>query len=173
MNKKDIALTVGGVLATMVLAYLLYSLQQRDAATAAANSANAEADAEDQQAEQEEYLSQLPTASTGVASGTTTLDTSNEGSTDTTSSSGTDGDAATESLLTNIIADFAGSINQGTPGATQNASLIPTLPNTQLSLVNVPTTPGGLLNSTTSAGSSPVTTSSPQPILSVSTGTNQ
>ena len=48
MNKKDIALTVGGVLATMVLAYLLYQHQQTAAAAAAsdaaANAAQAQAD---------------------------------------------------------------------------------------------------------------------------------
>lgn len=38
MDRKDIALTVGGVLATMVLAWLLYRLQKRDQAEALAAS---------------------------------------------------------------------------------------------------------------------------------------
>ena len=37
MNRKDIALSVGGTLASMALAYLLWRIQQKDAAQAAAN----------------------------------------------------------------------------------------------------------------------------------------
>jgi hypothetical protein len=44
MNGKDIALTTGGILATMALAYLLYRIQQRDAAAAIAASTQAQAE---------------------------------------------------------------------------------------------------------------------------------
>lgn len=175
MTRKDIALTVGGVLATMVLAYLLYRLQQRDAAAAAANAANSEQDQEAEAEQQQEYLAELPTVSGGTTD-STSLSTSNEGTTDTTASSGTDGDAATESLLTNIIADFAGSINQGTPGANANASIIPTInSSTLLGLTPVPTTASDALagvantlgGSGGSAGTATTTPSSPaRPILS-------
>ena len=139
MNKKDIALTVGGVLATMVLAYLLYRHQQTAAAQAALDAAANDAQAQADQYQQEQYLSQLP--STNSYGGTSTLATSNEGTADTTASNGTSPDAATETLLSSIIAAFAGSINTGTPGSTSNASLIPTIDSGGgTSLVSVPTT---------------------------------
>ena len=135
MNKKDIALTVGGTLATMVLAYLLYRHQQTASADAAANSDAAQQAAIDQQYQQEQYLSQLPSV------GTSSLATSNEGTIDTTASTGTSADASTTGLLSNIISAFAGSINQGTAGSTVNASLIPTIDSgVNLNLVNVPIT---------------------------------
>ena len=141
MNKKDIALTVGGTLATMVLAYLLYQHQQASAAAAAANSDAAQQAAYDEQAQQEQYLSQLPSTSA-----TTSLDTSNEGTTDTTSSTGTDSSATTDGLLSSIISAFAGSINQSTPGSTVNASLIPTINSgVNLNLTDVPTTASQVL----------------------------
>ena len=124
MNKKDIALTVGGVLATGVLTYLLYRLQQRDAATAAANVA-ASADASQAQVYNEAGLAaSLPQVSVPAIGN---LGSSNEGSTDTTSSNGTSATASDTGLLTQILSEFAGAINAPAYGATSNASLIPTL----------------------------------------------
>lgn len=148
MNKKDIALSVGGVLATMVLAYLLYRLQQRDAATAANNAAQAAQDAQDAQVAQSEneaqLESQLPQVTlSGISN--TSLSTSAEGTTDTTSSSGTDDEASIDGLLTSIISSFASSIAQPQPqlqtNSISNASIIPTLSNdSQQSLATVPIT---------------------------------
>jgi hypothetical protein len=142
MNKKDIALTVGGVISTMVFAYLLYRLQQRDAATAAAAAAVAASASSDSYSSQQvgEYslASQLPTISVS------SLDTSNEGSTDTTGGTSTDASASSDTLLSNIIASFAGAINGSNNGASVNASIIPTLTsNPSQSLTNIPTTVQG------------------------------
>lgn len=75
MTKKDIALSVGGVLASCVVSYLLYKMEQRDSAVTAANAAaTAAADAANQQQEEEqqaEYLSELPTISGSTADSTT------------------------------------------------------------------------------------------------------
>lgn len=162
MNKKDIALTVGGVLATMVLAYLLYRLQQRDAATSAANAAADQQTQVSQANQQESYLAQLPSISSGVSGGGGTLATSNEGVSDTTASSGSHADAATETLLSNIIADFAGSINQTQPGASTNASLIPTTTTSSLNLSSIPISAAEALAGTSGVEYMPLV-SSPKP----------
>jgi hypothetical protein len=70
MNRKDIALTVGGVVATMVLAYLLYRMQQRDAAAyaaaaAAANQANQDAASSPVAYQADPYAEAIASLSTG------------------------------------------------------------------------------------------------------------
>lgn len=143
MNKKDIALTVGGVLATMILAYLLYRLQKRDAAQAAqaaSDAAQAAQDAQVANSQNEASLSaQLPQVNlSGISN--TSLATSSEGSTDTTASNGTDSETAIDGLLTSIISSFASSIAQPQAGSVSNASIIPTLQtNPQQALSSIPT----------------------------------
>jgi hypothetical protein len=143
MNKKDIALTVGGVLATMVLAYLLYQLQQRDAAAAAANAANAsaedEADAEAEQEQEYSLSSQLPQVSVGTTS--TGIDTVNDDTDPTSDDTGGAADTSADGLLSSILADFTSSIANPVSGQTNNASIIPTVNSSPTSpLSAIPTT---------------------------------
>lgn len=146
MNKKDIALTVGGVVATMALAYLFYRMQQRDAAanaaaTQAAADAATQAAAQAQQAQEaqasgayQELAAYYPSVSTPSITGTTT--TTDAASTVTTSASTADnGDTGTtidstgiDNLLSQIINDFAGSITtQGAQPETVASMTIPTI----------------------------------------------
>lgn len=85
MNKKDVALTVGGILATMAVSYLVYRMQKKDAAAAAANQDAAAQAAYNQAAQQESYLAavSLP-AYQGIA--TTTAGPSTSSAVDTTTS---------------------------------------------------------------------------------------
>jgi hypothetical protein len=147
MNKKDIALTVGGVLASFALAYLLYRLQQRDAAINAANaaaSAQASQDAQNTQIANETSLeSQLPTLN--ISGGNSTaLSTAIDGSSDSSASAGATTEASFNSLLSNIIADFAPSITTQ-PNMSENPNIIPTVGNSGLSLISIPTSAAAAL----------------------------
>ena len=151
MSRKDIALTVGGVLATMVVAYLIYKMQQRDAAAAAASSSAASSSGEAYQdgdmsaLEYAALLSQAVGPMTGVVSNTTGT-VSSSADTATTGATGTSIDASdTNDLLSEIIADFAGSIT--TPGGNNSQTVasmtIPTLTGAGgLDLSDVPVTAG-------------------------------
>jgi len=129
MSKKDIALTVGGIVAGLALTYLLYRLEQNSAATNAANAAAA-ADAA-AQASQDEQLQQYDLASSlpSVSVSSLGTDTTTAPSTDSTGSDGygDTADAGASTLLSNIIADFAGAVTSQNGGEAVNASIIPTL----------------------------------------------
>lgn len=130
MNKKDIALSIGGILASLTLAYLLWRVSQKDAAANAAQSdANAQAAAASQQAQYD--ASTAYTYSQQSSLSVPTIDTTNDASTDSTSSGDGSADATFDNLLTGIISDFAGAINSPVAGAQNNASIIPTLPSPQ------------------------------------------
>jgi hypothetical protein len=127
MTRKDIALTVGGILATMTLAYLFYELQQRDAAAKAAASSTAGDQAAaygygydpttQQYYQQAAYVQSLPQISIPDFSSQVTA----SASTAATGATGTSIDATDESnLITQIIAAYAGD-------NTTNPNLLPTL----------------------------------------------
>jgi hypothetical protein len=153
MNKKDIALTTGGVLATMALAYMFYRLQQRDQAAAAAISAQAQADeaaavpAADSFNVQNLYaesLSSLATpATSSVVTGTTTNVPASVASSAATSDLGFSYDStATQHVLESIVAAFpAISAATADPGALELMQ-IPTIGSgvTQSSLNGIPLT---------------------------------
>jgi hypothetical protein len=137
MNKKDIALTVLGVLATMVVAYLIYKMQQRDAAAAAAASQDdsaAQAQAEQQAQEADasasyQYASLLSQVGSGVnltgTTNSTTAAVSSSGDTATTGATGTSIDSSDiNDLMSQIINDFAGSITSSTATPQTVASMI-------------------------------------------------
>jgi hypothetical protein len=72
MDRKDIALTVGGVIASAGVAFLIYRLQQRDAAqNAAAISASQDNTAQTQSA----YLTALPSVSIPQETSSASFDT--------------------------------------------------------------------------------------------------
>jgi len=145
MDKKDIALTVGGVVATMALAYLFYKLQQRDSAAAAA-ATQAAAD-EATQAAQQAQLAQssaayqeqataayYPSVSTPSLTGTGS-DADLSSSVTTSSGTADQGDTGTtidstgiDNLLSQIISTFAGSLTSGGTAPETVASMtIPTI----------------------------------------------
>lgn len=69
-DKKDIILSVGGTIAAIAVAYLIYKMQQRDAAQQAANSANADAEIESELANQQSAIASLPSVSVPTISST-------------------------------------------------------------------------------------------------------
>lgn len=82
MKKADIALTVGGILASMVVAYLVYKMEQRNNAANIQAAAQAASDAAANSAQQNSYAAALPAISIPSASVYPT-------STDTTASAST------------------------------------------------------------------------------------
>lgn len=157
MTRKDIALTVGGILATMVLAYLIYRLQQRDAAARAAASSNSQDNADSidaqlaqqsqeyqQYAELQYQQAQASTSSADLTSAVTTSANTAQagaGAADLPSDS-TDID----NLLSQIIQDYATS-NQPADLTTTQTTLpgltIPIISNgddSTAALASIPTT---------------------------------
>lgn len=92
MDKKDIALTVTGVLASIAVAYFIYRAESAQNAANAQNAsdaaAQAELDAEAQQEQQQSFLSSLSAGSYSNGGGATTYTgTGNSTSIDTTATS--------------------------------------------------------------------------------------
>ena len=135
MSKKDIAFSTLGILVTLLFAWLLYRREKADAKQAAAASARA-ADVptgvyQSAYASYDGGLSQLIPGSSS-----TSLDTSHDGTTDTTASAGSTAPANSESLLSQVISSYTSNIPQPpTPG------LIPAISTpANLTLASVPTT---------------------------------
>jgi hypothetical protein len=141
MTRKDIALTVGGILATMSLAYLFYALQKRDAAAAAQASSDAAAVADQATADQSgQYYQEAAYYGGGQQFPSISIpdfssQVSSSGATATTGTTGTSIDATDASnLISQIIADYAG--NTGS-----NPNLLPTITNTDpiaAAVANIP-----------------------------------
>jgi type II secretory pathway pseudopilin PulG len=119
MQRGDIALTVGGVLATMVLAYLLYRLERGDRAKAQAQAAQSAADeATDAQYAATNYSPGLnayqydevqPQAQTPLITGVTNNTTSTVTSSSNTSDLGSYIDSTSVNhLLSDVVAAFSG-----------------------------------------------------------------
>lgn len=116
MNRKDIALTVAGVLATMALAYLFYRQQQAASQTAAATTSQdvtSPSYSTDQglydASLEYQYASQMPSVSVPTVSSTSST-SSYAGSVDTSASTAaTGGEASTDytNLLSQIISTYA------------------------------------------------------------------
>lgn len=145
MTKKDIALSVGGVLATMVLAYLLYRLQQRDSAASAAAAAEAQTQAE---MNTEDVYSLLSTPSYGGATEAYSSPSISDISTspELNSSGDTENDnGAGDSVISQLLGDLTSTLTTGSP----NNNIIPTLNSTSnnaLTSTSVPTSAGAALN---------------------------
>lgn len=176
MDKKEIALSIGGVLATMALSYLLYRIQQKDSAANAAASQAAAAAAEQnavaEQSQEEQYTSELPDLSGGdsdSSTSSTNFDTSSQ-----TASSGSDASTSSDDSVADILAAWLASNPVSQPDSVAS-QLIPTAPNNlnpNAGITGIPTTAAGasagLPSPTTnpsSPGSGPIAspvTASPQ-----------
>jgi hypothetical protein len=149
MNTKDIALTVGGVLATMVVAYLIYKMQQRDAAAAAAAASSAADTAAAYSASEagggyDEYAAAIASIQSPVTTGTSTTPANVSSSADTattgdsgTSVSGEDG----FSLIAQVLNDYASSLAPG-PAAPGPAAFDLTGSPLDLATLTIPTIGG-------------------------------
>jgi hypothetical protein len=150
MNRKDIALTVAGVLATMALAYLFYRQQQQTAAVQAATTSqdvtspdySNDAALYDQSMAYQ-YASQLASVSVPTVSSTSST-SSLTGSVDTSASTAATGnqpDTEYSDLFAQILANFHGANSNDTNSVDYSALVIPTL-NTQpaVSTTGIPTT---------------------------------
>lgn len=141
MNRKDIALTVAGVLATMALAYLFYRQQQQSAAVQAATTSQDVTSPgyddgglyDSSMQYQYAYASQLASASVPTLSATSS-NSAVANSVDTSASTAATGNEPTsdgESLISQILAEFHTS-NNGSSGVSYSPSdysslLIPTI----------------------------------------------
>lgn len=139
MNKKDIALTVGGVLATMVVAYLIYKMQQRDAAAAAAQNEDATDEAAQNAASAEQadasasyqYASLLSQVTTPNITGTVNNTAAAVATSATTATTGDDGTTYDTTdinkLLGQIIDDYAGPLMPSSTTSSVASMTIPTI----------------------------------------------
>ena len=132
-DKKDIALTVGGVIASMVVAYLIYRMEANNASIAQQNAAAQAAEAESALANQQTQVASLPSISVpAIATATpSTTDTSNQSQT-----------SAIDPNLEAIIAAFQSQPSGDVTSQTSIAgSVIPTIqapPALTIPTVNVP-----------------------------------
>jgi hypothetical protein len=141
MTRQDIALTVGGILSTFVVAYLIYRMQRRDAAAEAEANASAATDQTAQDAAnaqqmadastQYEYASILSSVGTPSITGTTNSTASAVTSSGTTAVTG-DGSAAYDStdinkLLGQIIDEFSAPLMPDSTITQGMAATIPTV----------------------------------------------
>ena len=138
MNRKDIALTVSGVLATMALAYLFYR-QQQTAATPAVTTSQ-DVTSPDYSTDSSlydasvayQYASQMPSISVPTISSTSST-SSVSSSVDTSASTAATGstpETDTNNLLSQIISAFAA----------QNTTPSPVYQQTDFSGLTIPTT---------------------------------
>jgi hypothetical protein len=187
MKKEDIALTVGGILASIAVSYLIYRLEQNNAATNAANAA-AQAQAEETAQASAAYQQQSLLASVGSSaasvgsSTTTTYDPTASSSTDVTAS--TSNGAGLDQNLESIISAF---MTPQQPVSNPGAPVIAPLPVTTEPIinnggVNIPTLnqPVSVTTTSTGTGTGSLIIQVPQtnPFTPVgtaiqSTGTNQ
>jgi hypothetical protein len=156
MNRKDIALTVGGVLATMALAYLFYRLQQRDAAAiaaaneAAANDASnaAASDPYNNQLTEEWLAANLTQAAQTPLTGTTTNIPAAVNTSGAVADLGSYYDSTdTSHLLSDIVAEYGAPVTPLNLAVDQfNAVTLPALAGvTQTATGNIPVTAGEAL----------------------------
>lgn len=150
MNRKDIALTVGGVLATMVLAYMFYRHQEQQAAATAAPASSV--DDGSGLADALAYYQVTAGASSSAAVSVPTLDTSSISSSAPSTSSAAAIDPDTASLLSQIISAYGPPVSQ-----TSANLLIPTLnPSAPSALASVPTSAGDAINQAVASLPGPV-----------------
>ena len=131
LDKKEIALTVGGVVATIAVAYLIYRLEQNNAAIAQAN-AQANSDAiQSQLANEQQQIASLPSVAVPAISSAPVS----------SGASQTQAPALDPNLAAIITAFQSGNQSDVTSASTPVANVIPTLalPSTPLVVpVNIP-----------------------------------
>lgn len=124
IDKEKVLLWAGGVLASAAVAFLIYRLQQQDAAQNAANAANAAAEEQSELANQQAETASLPEVSVPSITSTPSTTTS---PTDTANQSQTPSDSSTlEAFLATVLAE------DSTPVTSQSSNtgnmVIPVLP---------------------------------------------
>jgi hypothetical protein len=158
IDKEHLYLTIGGIIASGAIAYLIYRMESQD------NAANTEAQiaASEEEAQQEQsYIAELPSISASAPSATTTYSSAGDISTGSTT-----GTPASSDDLESIIAAFQSSplnsvVLQSTPVDTVTA--LPAPAQVTVAPVTIPTLSIGSTPSTSSG-------SSPRPILNTVTG---
>lgn len=138
MNRKDIALTVAGVLATMALAYLFYRQQQTAALPAVITSQDVTSPGYSDDSSlydasvAYQYASQMPSISVPTISSTssTSAVASSVDTSASTAATGGFGETDTNNLISQIIAAYA----------TQNTTPSPVYEQTDFSGLTIPTT---------------------------------
>ena len=127
-NKKDIALTVIGILASIAVTYFVYRAEQQNNAgsDAAQQDADAQAalDEEAQEAQQQSFLSSLGSSVPSGGGATSWTGTGNTTSTDTTSTSDTqENDAAGDGFsLSSLLSQYEQSLSALTAQANTGAT---------------------------------------------------
>jgi hypothetical protein len=136
MDRENIALTVGGVIATMALAYMFYRMQQRDAAQAIAAQDAADVAAQDSSPAADPYNNQLTeewlaanlTSANGAAlTGLSSNTAASVATSSAVSDSGLSYDSTdTSQLLSNIVAAYSGAPSSLNVGSTINPGSLDT-----------------------------------------------
>lgn len=128
LDKKQIALTVGGIMAGLTLTYLLYRVEQQNSAT---NEANQSAITQSELANQQAQIASLPSINVPMISSVpSSTDTSNQ-------SQASAIDPNLEAILANVLSqDNSPVTSQSTPIASITALPLPT--GTQIPPVVVP-----------------------------------
>jgi hypothetical protein len=159
MNRKDIALTVTGIVATMALAYLFYRQQQQSAAAAAATQVSTAQDVTDPNyyttqgdlydaslAYQASQIASLSTPTVSSTSSTSTLAPSVDTSAS-TAATGNPPDSDTENLLSQILAGYYSTQNASSASQDFSSLEIPTLnAPPSITTTGIPTTATDALN---------------------------
>ena len=152
VDKKQVAMWVGGILASAAVAFLIYRLQQQDAAQNATNAADAAAAQESALANQEAETASLPSVSVPTISATP----------DPTDSANQGGASAADAGLSALIASMLSSDNSSTTSvSTPIASIAPLPYPTQQNIpdVTIPTLTNYSGASSTVAGGNGATAS--------------
>lgn len=123
-DKKDVILSIGGVIASAGIAYLLYRLEQNNAAQAAANSTAQSEEIQSQLANQQALLTSLPSVSVPtITTPSTTVSSTDTSNQDQTSAS----DSALEAIITQMLAsDQTPVTSQTSPQSAINQIPLPT-----------------------------------------------
>ena len=158
MDKKDIALSVGGIIATMALAYLFYRQQQNQAAQQAAAAQNDQYTGLQQQLDQASELTSLESMFGGSSSTVASSDVTSAATTSTDSAASSTSSATNDanSLISSIISDFLPSsgttITMPVDAQAQVLANIPTSAGAALDGVGVTTITSNPNGSTTTTG---------------------
>jgi hypothetical protein len=122
IDKEHLYITIGGVIASGAIAYLIYRMQTQNAA---ANTDAQIAASEEETQQEQSYISQLPSISASAPSATTTYSSAGDVATGSTT-----GTPATDDELEALIASFSASplnsvVLQSTPVAIVNPLAAP------------------------------------------------
>lgn len=161
MSRKEIALSVGGVIATMLFAWLLYRRQEQDALAIAQQQAGTAATAVPSPYEYSGYGNvELPGVSVPTISTSSSIGSTDNQVSSSTATTGNDvsGDTQAETLVSNILSAFQSNNSAYSYQPQTVASMtIPTIDYTSpTSLAGVPTTADQAQAGVSSTASHPI-----------------